>query len=144
MHTLGYACINTALSANGLSVNRGMIRRTFDSKGLPWCGELAEKQLENSKLYDTDQFTIVEAKSSISHPGFMYFPAALRKVIFKRQTGSGIIIGQTKKSEGRYVPGTGVGSYMDSDPEPAYLEISNTYTFWVVATDMNKKVLVPK
>lgn len=32
----------------------------------------------------------------------------------------------------------------DSDPEPAYLEISNTYTFWVVATDMNKKVLVPK
>lgn len=45
MHTLGYACINTALSANGLSVNRGMIRRTFDSKGLPRCGELAEKNL---------------------------------------------------------------------------------------------------
>lgn len=105
---------------------------------------IAEKQLENSKLYDSDQFTIVEAKPSISHPGFMYFPTALRKVIFKRQTGSGIIIGQTKRSEGRYVPGTGVGSYMDSDPEPAYLEISNTYTFWVVATDMNKKVLVPK
>lgn len=45
MHTLGYACINTALSANGISVNRGMIRKTFDKKGLPWCGELAEKNL---------------------------------------------------------------------------------------------------
>ena len=45
MHTLGYACINTALSANGISVIRGMIRKTFDKKGLPWCGELAEKNL---------------------------------------------------------------------------------------------------
>lgn len=45
MQILGYACINTALSKNGVSVNRGMIRRTFDAKGLPLCGELAEKNL---------------------------------------------------------------------------------------------------
>lgn len=45
MQILGYACINTELSKNGVSVNRGMIRRTFDTSGLPLCGELAEKNL---------------------------------------------------------------------------------------------------
>jgi len=104
---------------------------------------IAEKQLENSKLYDTDKFTIVEPKDLVANPGFMYFPTAIRKVVFKRQTGSGIIIGQTKKSEGRYVPQSG-GSFPDSDPEPAYLDVKWTYTFWEVAVGMNKKVLVPK
>lgn len=38
---LGYACINTTLAAEGVKVNRGMIRKTFLEKGLPYASELA-------------------------------------------------------------------------------------------------------
>ncbi len=39
---LGYACINTTLGSQKpkITTNRGMIRRTFDSKGLPYVSEL--------------------------------------------------------------------------------------------------------
>jgi UV DNA damage endonuclease len=50
---LGYACINTALSANKVMTNRTMRRKTFDTKGLDYVSELA---LQNVK----DLETIVE------------------------------------------------------------------------------------
>lgn len=39
---LGYACINTTLGSQKpkVTTNRGMIRRTFDSKGIPYVSEL--------------------------------------------------------------------------------------------------------
>lgn len=44
---LGYACINTRLSAEGVMVNRGMIRKTFLQKGLPYASELALKNVSD-------------------------------------------------------------------------------------------------
>jgi len=38
---LGYACINTRLAAEGVQTSRGMIRRTFDAKGVPHASSLA-------------------------------------------------------------------------------------------------------
>lgn len=71
-----------------------------------------------------------------------YFPSAYRKMVFERKTGSGIIIGQTKRVEGVYAPG--YYDIVSGDGEPPYLDPRRVYTFWVVATSMNKKVLVPK
>ena len=47
---LGYACINTALKANGIFTNRTMRRKTFDSKGLDYVSELS---LQNVKDLET-------------------------------------------------------------------------------------------
>ena len=41
MVQLGYACINTELSAQGITTNRSMIKRTFQERGLPYASELA-------------------------------------------------------------------------------------------------------
>ena len=38
---LGYCCINLTLKSEGISTNRGMIKRTFQEKGLEYAGELA-------------------------------------------------------------------------------------------------------
>ena len=38
---LGYACINTALSANNIMTNRTMRRKTFEAKGLDYVSDLA-------------------------------------------------------------------------------------------------------
>jgi UV DNA damage endonuclease len=38
---LGYACINLALADEGISTNKGMIRRTFLDKGIRYASELA-------------------------------------------------------------------------------------------------------
>lgn len=43
---LGYACINMELASQGISTNRGMIRKTFLDKGLPYVSELALQNLE--------------------------------------------------------------------------------------------------
>jgi UV DNA damage endonuclease len=37
---LGYACINMDLSSKGISCNRGMIKRTFDLKGISYASDL--------------------------------------------------------------------------------------------------------
>ena len=47
---LGYACINTALSANKIFTNRTMRRKTFDAKGLEYVSDLA---LANVKDLET-------------------------------------------------------------------------------------------
>lgn len=41
---IGYACIN--MSLKGVTTNRSMIKRTFDSKGIEYCSKLA---LENTR-----------------------------------------------------------------------------------------------
>jgi UV DNA damage endonuclease len=42
---LGYACINMALDEVGIKCNRGMIRRTFDAKGIDYASSLALENL---------------------------------------------------------------------------------------------------
>lgn len=37
---LGYACINMTLAEKGISVNRGMTKKTFETKGLSYVSEL--------------------------------------------------------------------------------------------------------
>ena len=102
---------------------------------------IKETELKDTKLYVEDKFSIVQPKSSVS--GHIYFPPALRKVIFKTKNGNGIIIGQTYKREGFYNPRTG-GGLSTMDHEPAYLKHTKTYSFWIVATDLNKTVLILK
>ena len=46
---LGYACINTALSANNIMTNRTMRRKTFDTKGLDYVSELSLQNVEDLK-----------------------------------------------------------------------------------------------
>jgi UV DNA damage endonuclease len=43
---LGYACINIALTGQGISTNRGMIRKTFLEKGLPYASQLALQNVQ--------------------------------------------------------------------------------------------------
>ena len=43
---IGYACINMTLGEKNITTNRGMIRKTFDSKGLPYVSELS---LQNAR-----------------------------------------------------------------------------------------------
>lgn len=44
---IGYACLNTALTNEKISVNRGMIRKTFLEKGLPYASELIVQNLQD-------------------------------------------------------------------------------------------------
>jgi len=41
MGNLGYACINMTLGKKGITTNRGMIKRTFLEKGIPYASELS-------------------------------------------------------------------------------------------------------
>lgn len=41
MTNLGYACINLTLADEGITTNRGMIKRTFAEKGIAYASELA-------------------------------------------------------------------------------------------------------
>ena len=43
---LGYACINIGLSEQGISTNRGMVRRTFLEKGLQYASQLALQNVQ--------------------------------------------------------------------------------------------------
>ena len=44
---IGYACLNQTLSEKKISVNRGMVRRTFQEKGIQYAGELIIKNLQD-------------------------------------------------------------------------------------------------
>ena len=48
---LGYACINTALSANKITTNRTMRRKTFDAKGIDYVSDLALANTKDLKTY---------------------------------------------------------------------------------------------
>ena len=43
---LGYACINLTLGDKGITTNRGMIRKTFLEKGIPYASELALQNVQ--------------------------------------------------------------------------------------------------
>ncbi len=50
---LGYACINLHLSEAGIQCNRGMIKRTFEAKGVERAADLALQNLEDlAKVVD--------------------------------------------------------------------------------------------
>lgn len=49
MKNLGYCCINLTLKPLGISTNRGMIKRTFQEKGLPYASELSLKNILDLK-----------------------------------------------------------------------------------------------
>jgi len=38
---IGYACVNMTLGEQGITTNRGMIKKTFQNKGLPYASELS-------------------------------------------------------------------------------------------------------
>jgi UV DNA damage endonuclease len=48
-HRIGYACINTELQDKGVQTSRGMIRRTFDAKGIAYASELALQNVTDLK-----------------------------------------------------------------------------------------------
>lgn len=43
---LGYACINVSLSEEGISTNKGMIRRTFLERGVPYASGIALQNVQ--------------------------------------------------------------------------------------------------
>lgn len=43
---LGYACINMTLAEKGITTNRGMVRRTFIEKGIPYASQLALQNVQ--------------------------------------------------------------------------------------------------
>ena len=43
---LGYACINMTLSKDGVSCNKTMIRKTFQTKGIEYASEIILKNLQ--------------------------------------------------------------------------------------------------
>lgn len=94
--------------------------------------EYANEKIQD-KLY-VDTFD----KSKISG-----FSRSWKKAIFERKEGAGILIGQTYRDEGIYYPPCGGHEYGE-DNEPGALAISKRIPFWVVATGVNKTVLVPK
>lgn len=44
---LGYCCINLTLGEQGITTNRGMVKRTFLDKGLPYVSELSLKNAQD-------------------------------------------------------------------------------------------------
>jgi len=108
---------------------------------------ITNKEYYDTKLYDTvDYDKLIIKKPSIS--GILQekvkYPAGYRKLIFSKENGSGIIVGQTMKREGNYWPGYGPHAPDWDDAEPPIFESKRTYTFWEVAIGMNQKILVPK
>ena len=54
MKNIGYCCINISINSNRskkdqISVNRGMVKKTFESKGLKYVSELAIKNIDDFK-----------------------------------------------------------------------------------------------
>ncbi|GAB4094453.1 apurinic/apyrimidinic endonuclease family protein [Flaviaesturariibacter terrae] len=58
MLNLGYACINVQLAEEGISTNRGMIRRTFQQKGVAYASQLALQNVE--ALYRILQWNVAQ------------------------------------------------------------------------------------
>ena len=46
---LGYACLNTIMSANGIMTNRTMRRKTFDQRGIDYVSDLALLNVKDLK-----------------------------------------------------------------------------------------------
>lgn len=44
---LGYCCINLSLRDQGITINRGMVKKTWQARGIAYAGELAELNLKD-------------------------------------------------------------------------------------------------
>ena len=44
---IGYACLNQTLAEKKITVNRGMIRKTFEARGINYAAELIKKNLQD-------------------------------------------------------------------------------------------------
>ena len=67
----GYCCINLSLAKDKISTNRGMVRKTFDSKGLPYVSELVIENLKDTLKvldYNISNNILVYRLSSDSFP----------------------------------------------------------------------------
>mgnify|MGYP000683834662 CR=1 FL=1 len=53
---LGYCCINLSLKEHGITTNRGMIKRTFQEKGIKYAGELALLNIQD--LYQVLEWNV--------------------------------------------------------------------------------------
>ena len=81
MNNIGYCCINLSINEGlkkkeQISVNRGMIKKTFDTKGLPYVSELAILNLEDTlKILDWNirKKILVYRLSSDSFPWFTHY-----------------------------------------------------------------------
>ena len=54
MKNIGYCCINISINLGKskkdyISVNRGMVKKTFENKGLSYVSELAIKNIDDLK-----------------------------------------------------------------------------------------------
>ena len=95
-----------------------------------------ELHLTEEKLYDDSVFTPTSPRGRLS--GGRRYYHCFRKLIFKHESGNGIVIGECSKKEGEYFPGD------PADYEMPYLAPTKTYSFWIVATDMNRQILIQK
>ncbi len=81
MNNIGYCCINLSINEglkkkDYISVNRGMIKKTFDAKGLDYVSELAILNLEDTlKILDWNikNNILVYRLSSDSFPWFTHY-----------------------------------------------------------------------
>ena len=53
---LGYACINITLVEKGITTNKGMVRRTYDAKGIQYASQLALQNVQ--ALYQILQWNV--------------------------------------------------------------------------------------
>lgn len=69
MTNLGYCCINLTLKEDGISTNRGMVKRTFENEGLSKAGALAEQNIrdliEIIKWNHKNGYTLFRMSSSL-------------------------------------------------------------------------------
>ena len=68
---LGYCCINLTLKPDGISTNRGMVKRTFQEKGISYASELAIlniKDLRSILEWNLDQGIMIFRMSSDLFP----------------------------------------------------------------------------
>jgi hypothetical protein len=102
-----------------------------------------EKYYTKTDPYRSDPQNLHNLSSKSEKPKYYH---SLRKIIFRREEGEGIIIGQTIKKEGEYTPGYKGGWNGDcvTEDEPPYIDFTRVYSFWIVATGINQQVLVPK
>lgn len=47
MTNYGYCCINMTLAKDGVTIGRGMIKKTYNAKGIEYAGQLAEQNIRD-------------------------------------------------------------------------------------------------
>jgi hypothetical protein len=105
---------------------------------------IMDKSLIDKKLYTDNEFELSVAVEDTFTKGRRFLPS-IRKAIFHKEHGKGVIIGQCVKKEGYYSPQISGSMYSGyEDYEPAFLDVKNTIRLWIVATNMNRTILVEK